>query len=160
MKKWSEYAGDFLRERIRMHSALGTRHSALGTRHSALGIGLTASLFAGTHVMSAPRDDDPPDCLTVPPVPQACDLHVILPCGGSGEGIGEGSGQAQDASSGGESVSGDEGGPSSTSMSVGDAMSALGFSTPEQFYSWIVAASEEQADAATYVLWTLVEGNS
>jgi hypothetical protein len=89
-----------------------------------------------------------------------CDLHVILPCGGSGEGIGEGSGQAQDASSGGESVSGDEGGPSSTPMSVADAISALGFNTPGQFYSWIVEASEEQADAATYVLWTLVEGNS
>ena len=133
--------------------------------HWALGIGLTASLFAGTHVMSAPRDGDPPDCLTVPAVPQACDLHVILPCGGSGEGIGEGGGQAQDASSGGESVSGDEGGPSSTPMSVADAMSALGFSTPEQLSgcslrAWIVEASEEQADAATYVLWTLVEGNS
>jgi hypothetical protein len=50
-------------------------------------------------------------------------------------------------------------------MSVADAISALGFSTPEQLSgcslrAWIVEASEEQADAATYVLWTLVEGNS
>jgi hypothetical protein len=45
-------------------------------------------------------------------------------------------------------------------MTIADAMSALGFSAPEQFYSWIVEASEEQAEAATLVLWTLVEGES
>ncbi len=60
----------------------------------------------------------------------------------------------------GESASSAERLESAAPLSVVDAVQALGFSFAEEFFAWMSSASEEQAEAATYVLWTLVEGEA
>ncbi len=65
--------------------------------------------------------------------------------------------EAQAAVSEGESTQEDEAGETAAApLGVVEALAVIGFGPPEDFLLWLSPVSEEQGEAATSLLWTLV----
>ncbi len=114
------------------------------SRHSVLGL---AGIIALSMTAPVALGDDPGDAsATPPPEPllfrmNSCEEPPADPFAG-------------------EAASSAERLEPAAPLSVVDAVQALGFSLPEELFARMSSAREAQAEAATYVLWTPVEGEA